>query len=398
MDLKAVEAEYAALCGWLFGQALPLWATCGVDRPTGGFFEKLGSDGVPIDDPRRARVTARQVFVFATAVKLGWKGDLAADMLAYALANLHRHYLKADGIVVPTVDAGGAVLRRDFDLYDHAFVLFALATACDARGGDAALDARAIALRETMTAGWGHPLGGFEESQPRSLPLKANPHMHLLEAALAWEVQSADKGWADMADMIAEMCLARFIDRKTGAQREYFSAEWEMMDSTPEDVVEPGHQFEWAWLLQRWGASRGRRDALVAAKRLAMIGETMGVDATRDLAVNELNADLTLRDGRFRLWPQTERLKAHSIVMATAADGAVRNVAAAQTIRAARGLRRYFDHPVPGSWWEHLGTDGLPYDRAEPARTSSLYHIIGAISEMRVQLDRATEKSGRLSP
>lgn len=398
MDTKTLDVEFSALRSWLFEQALPLWATRGVDSATNGFFEKLGADGTPIDEPRRARVTARQVFVFATALKLGWERDHASQMLDYALANLHRHYLKPTGIVVPTVAADGTVLRHDFDLYDHAFVLFALATASNARGGDPDLDARASALRDAMQAGWGHPLGGYEESRPRSLPLKANPHMHLLEAALAWEGQSTDGGWAGMADMIAELCLARFIDPNTGAQREYFAADWGMIDSAPQNVVEPGHQFEWAWLLQRWGASRRRGDALAASVRLAIIGESMGVDADQDLAVNELNGDLTLRDGRFRLWPQTERLKAHSIAMASASDSVLRNIAAAHAIRAARGLRRYFDHPVAGSWWEHLGVNGLPFDLAEPARTSSLYHIVGAVSEMHLQMARATAQSGHLMP
>jgi len=386
MILSELHAEYALLCDWLFEQALPLWAGTGTDRASGGFFEKIAPHGQPLDEPRRARVTARQIFSFAVAGQLGWKGDAAA-MVDYGLANLSRHHLPDTGIVIPTVSATGQVLRRDFDLYDHAFVLFALATVAAMRGGDAVLDARAGALRETMQAGWRHPQRGFEESVPRSLPLKANPHMHLFEAALAWKAVSGDRGWSQMSDSLAELCLARFLDPETGAQKEYFDGDWQALPA-PQDVVEPGHQFEWAWLLRRWGASRNRPDALAAAVRLVEIGEGSGVDPVQDLAVNTLNADLSLRDGVFRLWPQTERLKAHASAMADAPDAQSRDRAAALATRAARGLRRYFVHPVAGSWWEHLGQDGQPQDPQEPARASSLYHITCAIHELGQQLQR----------
>ncbi|WP_134682449.1 AGE family epimerase/isomerase [Paracoccus ravus] len=385
MSFAALRLEYDLLRDWLFVDALPLWAGTGTDRETGGFFEKLTEKGVPLDDPRRARVTARQIFSFATADRLGWQGD-GAGMVEYGLANLFRHHLPPQGIVVPTVSADGQVLRRDFDLYDHAFVLFGLAAATEMRGGDAALAARAADLRDAMVAGWSHPQAGFEESQPRSLPLKANPHMHIFEAALAWEELSDDPGWAALSDNIAELCLERFLDPNTGALKEYFDGEWNALPM-PQDVVEPGHQFEWAWLLRRWGASRRRPDALSAAARLAEIGEGRGVDPAQDLAVNELNADLTLRDGLFRLWPQTERLKAHVSTFATATDSAIKAQAAEFAARSAKGLRRYFEHPVPGSWWEHLGLDGRPHDMTEPTRASSLYHITCAIGELGRHLD-----------
>jgi mannose-6-phosphate isomerase len=387
MSVSELRAEYEVLRGWLFNQALPLWAGRGTDRATGGFFEKLTPQGLALDEPRRARVTARQIFAFATAGQLGW-ADGADALVDYGLANLFRHHLLPEGIVIPTVAADGTVLRRDFDLYDHAFVLFALAAVAGGRAGDPAIAARAAMLRDEMTHGWGHPGRGFEEAQPRSLPLKANPHMHLFEAALAWEEASTDVGWRAMADMIAEMCLECFIDPGTGAQREYFDGDWQAIPLPPQDVVEPGHQFEWAWLLCRWGKLRNRPDALAAARRLTAIGEEKGVDPVQDLAVNELNADLSLRDGLFRLWPQTERLKAHASAMAMADDPVAREAAAARAARAARGLRRYFDHPVPGSWWEHLGLDGRPHDLTEPARASSLYHIVCAIAETAVQLER----------
>lgn len=382
--IAALEREFALLRAWLFEEALPLWTDRGLDRANGGFFEKLNPDGRPTVEPRRARVVGRQIYVFAIAGKLGWEGP-ADEMMRYALDRLFRCHLGvAEGMVISTVTAKGAPLNAGFDLYDHAFVLFGLAAAAARGETTAALAARSARLRDDMKAGWGHPLAGFEESNPRSLPLKANPHMHMLEASLAWMAVSDDPAWGALADEIAELCLARFLDPATGALREYFDGDWRLLDRPEDGVVEPGHQFEWAWLLRRWGHLRGRADALAAAGRLAGIGEGPGVCPVRHLAMNELNTDLSPRDGLCRLWPQTERTKAHALAMAQAPDAEGRDAFALQAAQAAAGLRRYFDHPLKGAWWEHLGLDGKPL--AEPARTSSLYHIICAINEIADQL------------
>ncbi|PYF07462.1 mannose-6-phosphate isomerase type 3 [Rhodobacter viridis] len=386
MRLRALATEIEMLTRWLLDRALPLWSETGCDPLRGGFHEKLAPDGTPVEEPRRARVAARQVYVFSVAARLGWPGDKARPMLDHALGFLFRHHLPEDGIVVASVTPEGRVLRADFDLYDHAFVLFALAEAGRVVSDPGPLAARARALRETMRQGWAHPLGGFEESQPPSLPLRSNPHMHLLEAALAWEEVSSDPGWSRMADALVRLSLAQFFDPQTGALHEYFDADWAALQSPPEDVVEPGHQFEWSWLLARWARRRGDVATLEKAHQLAALGERYGVDPAQDLAVNELNADLSVRDGRFRLWPQTERLKVHAQAMAMAPDPSGRAAAAALAARSARGLRRHLDHPLAGAWWEHLGRDGTAFDRSEPARTSSLYHIVCAIAEARDQL------------
>ncbi|MDP3898200.1 MAG: AGE family epimerase/isomerase, partial [Mesorhizobium sp.] len=243
---------------------------------------------------------------------------------------------------------------------------------------------RAAALRHRMRPGWAHPHAGFEETRPRSLPLKANPHMHMLEASMAWLEVAPGLGWEALADEIAELCLARFLTPGEGALREYFDGDWRPLAGPKESVVEPGHQFEWAWLLIRWGRWRQRPDAIAAARRLIDIAEASGVDLERGLAINELNADLTPRDSLARLWPQTERIKAFVALSMVAVDSEERTAAWGKAAAAAAGLRRFLDHPVSGAWWEHIGADGVPL--VEPTRASSLYHLTCAIAVMALGL------------
>ena len=374
----------AQLVDWLLNTAFPFWAQIGVDRTTGGFVERLTPEGQIIDDPRRARLVARQIYAFAAAERLGWNGP-AREIIRHGLDFLLTRMMDGPAIA-PLWRPEDATPQVGFDLYDQAFVLFGLAAAASAGERTEELAERARAIRQRMFDGWKHPVAGFEEASPRTLPLQANPHMHTLEAALAWSaVSDPDGGWAALADEIVELCLTRFLDPDTGALREFFDGDWNALTDAGQDVVEPGHQSEWAWLLIRWGLARGREDALIAARRLIAVAEGPGV-SDQDLAVNELSPDLTVRDGRHRLWPQTERIKAAVAEGWIASDDKARAAASARAERATHGLLRFFDHPVVGAWWEHLGSDGAPAH--EPTRASSLYHITCAALEL---IDSAPE-------
>lgn len=64
---------------WLFRQALPLWATVGMDRKFGGVQESLSLDAVGPSgvDFKRTRVTCRQLYVFSHAEIMGWSNARA---------------------------------------------------------------------------------------------------------------------------------------------------------------------------------------------------------------------------------------------------------------------------------------------------------------------------------
>ena len=112
-----------------------------------------------------------------------------------------------------------------------------------------------------------------------------------------------------LADELAELCLAKFLHPMNGCVCEFFDGDWNPMPGDDGRIAEPGHQFEWAWLLARWGRMRGRDDALMSAKNLVLLGERHGVDPARGVAFNEIWDDLRPKDRNARLWPQTERIK-----------------------------------------------------------------------------------------
>ena len=372
----------AALRRWLTDQALPTWATIGVDRQSGGFFEAIDLQGRAVEAPRRTRVVARQTYVFATAARHGWMAGADA-LVDHGLAFLRQRLRRDDGSFASSVRPDGTLADARFDLYEQAFALFAFAAARRDRPDRAALHDEAAALLRALRAHWRHPQAGFEEAAPRTLPLRSNPHMHLLEAALEWAevAEPHDRAiWVDLADELAQLCLAHFIDRESGALREHFDGDWQPMPGASGRVVEPGHQFEWGWLLMRWAARSGDGAALAAAQRLIAIGEAHGVASARGVAVNALDDTLRTTDANAKLWPQTERIKAWHASLAHATDAPAQAAARAHLHDAITGLTRYLLPAPPGLWHEVMDTHGdfVPQD----CRASSLYHIVCAIDTL----------------
>lgn len=350
---------------WMRFNALPLWATVGVAED-GGFHEAIDGAGAPVGDFRRARVQARQAWVYSVAGQAGWAGPwrrLVEDSLARFEATNHR----PDGLYRTRVSAAGEVLDDAASLYDQAFVLLAFAAAAQSGVQPEQMQARAEALRRALS---GLALSGGGWREDAGHPFQANAHMHLLEACLAWETLTPGGEWGAMADTIVDLARRAFIDPEGGFLREFFEADWRPSPGEAGRLVEPGHQFEWAWLLTRWGRARGDDWSVGAARRLYESG-LCGTSPGRGVAIDELDDQLAIRSDRARLWPQTEWLKAALILEADLPPG--------EAARALKGLRVYLE--PTGLWKDKLDADGSFVD--EPAPASSLYHIAAAWVQLR---------------
>jgi len=353
---------------WLREQALPLWWQNGADRKEGGFYELLDLDGTPPDSFRRARVQGRQSYVYATAGTMGWNGPWR-EAAPHGLNYLIRRYRQSDGQFCTLVSATGEVLDTTTKLYDQAFALLAMASVSKVLPQRTDLKEMAHALFARIKEVRSNPAGGFAETGPK--PFLSNPHMHLFEALLAWCAVEPGSLWDEEADRIAHLCRSKFIDAEGGFLREYFDAAWNPAAGEDGHVVEPGHQFEWAWLLARWSALRGVPEARQQALRLFEHG-LRGIDPARDAAIHAMNDSFAVTVPTARLWAQTERIKA-ALILAQPGDERFTG----EAIKGARTLWRYLETPVAGLWRDRFEPDGR--FALEPAPASSFYHIICCI-------------------
>ena len=383
----ALAGEIDGAVEWLKRSALPIWIDVGHDAETGGFFERINLDGTANrNDNRRARVQPRQVYCYA----VGGDKDAPASWHAAtttAFAWFEQVYRRSDGFYGSLASPTGTLLDDSFDLYNQAFALFAMAQMAQKFPHRAReMEDKARALLAGLKVTYAHQLGGFEEGDPVKLPLCSNPHMHLFEASLAWEAIAGDAApWIALADEIARLALTRFIDAESGALREFFDHDWRPYPGDKGRIVEPGHQFEWAWLLARWSASRDNAAAMKAATRLFDIGARHGLCPSREVAIMGLFDDFTISDPMARLWPQTEWLKA-AILLAKVGSPADREGYLAQALQAIRALKKFLATNVIGLWFDKMRPDGSFIE--EPAPASSFYHIVCAILEADTVLRR----------
>jgi mannose-6-phosphate isomerase len=365
---RGIVSEAAALRRWLFDIALPLWWNVGADRVRGGFHDAIDQNGIPAARPRRARSIARQAFSYAEAGRLGWNGPWRAAA-QHALEYLEKHFIRADATVVSSVALDGTVYDGSFDLYEQAFALLAFASGKRQSGEAERWRRHAVALREELLRCYEHPMGGFLEDCAGRLPRRSNPHMHLLEAALAWMVVDDDPAWRKMADGIALLCLKRFIDPASGALREFFAEDWSPAAGIEGRICEPGHHYEWAFLLDRWARLTARRRP-EQVSQLIVFADTRGLDPKRAVVINSVLSDGGAHDQVARLWAQAERARVYLAEQRTESD----------LTAAIRGLWRFLATPEPGLWFDQLTAEGRLV--VEPARATSLYHVIGVIAEL----------------
>ncbi len=374
LPMSSANSAADLLRNWAVHWALPLWASAGFDGIYQRFEERLALDGKPIVDvPIRLMVQARQVYSFGVAAKRQWYSG-ARDLVEKAYVGMVRDYYKADGADgwVFSIHREASVADGKRDLYAHAFVLLAIASYVEVVGRQ---DALALA-EKTLTYLDHHmraPNGaGYIEALPTSDTIRRqNPHMHLLEALLAlWQV-SGERSYLARAQEMFDLFRERFFRPIHGVLGEYYDERLDPAAGEAGKIVEPGHHYEWIWLLRRYAAASGENvqsfvDALYAH------ADRNGFAANR-LIVDELFVDGRVRVPTHRVWPMTEAIKANVVEGLNGRAEALEKVAEL----AANLLASFLvSHPA-GGWLDRLDETGKPAAEFMPA--STLYHIMCAL-------------------
>lgn len=363
---------------WNREQALPVWASQGLDRVQGRFFERLDRSGRPLAVPHRAMVQARQIYVFAHAAELGWL-PAGAVLAEAAMASLRRDYCD-DGAEVASVafsiePRSNRQVSATRDSYTHAFVLFAIAHLYRLTG-----DPKLLALAGRIAAFVGRDMvdpvhGGVVDALSAGGNAKRqNPQMHLLEAYLALEGAAPGRGWLERADTLVTLFYDRLAKAEHGVLLEHFAHDWgKHPDPAMGAVFEPGHHYEWVWLLDRHAQLSGRDHrawSAVLHRAAAKHGH-----APNGLIFDEVHAGGEVAKPSHRLWPHTEAIKA-AAVRHRGGDG----LAIGDAGRMAAVLKTHFlDAPFAGGWTDQIAPTGEPLVDYVPA--SSLYHLFLAATE-----------------
>lgn len=386
--MNAVTASPQSNKRWLLGHVCPYWQARIVDDG-GGFFEGLSESGEAIASPVKSILNqARLTYVFSHAAMLEGNKSFRRT------ASHGFDYLQHAGPDTGSFEgwhrsrtAEGGIADSACDTYDQAFVIFAMAWYYKASQHQQALQLAGQAwefLEQRLADKRG---GGFFEEYPETgkLPRRQNPHMHLLEALLAMHAATGEPCWLDRASRIIELFKRIFLDTDTGSLGEYFEADWSVATGAPGLLREPGHQFEWVWLLGQYlrqSNGESRVDSTVLEKysvQLFKFGSRHGLDPHGPLAglvFDAVDAAGTPLATSKLLWPQTEYIKACIARFEATQDAAYKLCAAEHMML----MRKHFFRSDGANWVNHVSRDGTHLVRQTPSRV--LYHLFLAASEL----------------
>jgi mannose/cellobiose epimerase-like protein (N-acyl-D-glucosamine 2-epimerase family) len=367
------------------------WTGPGWDAARQGFHERLTAELTPAPGfaHRRLHLCARQLYVLARAPAVVG-AEVPAGLTQAVFETLVRRFRDpVHGGFFARLDLDGAPLDRRKDLYGLAFVLFGLAAYRAATGDDTARDVARQTLQEiqqhmAVAGGWFAAI--TDEDWAGGEPaLVQNPHMHLFEACLAQEHVDADPRWREAADALRRLFDRHLYDKALKMLGEFFDDS----GNPPPDhdyVVEPGHQFEWAWLLFAHAARRGTAPP-AAAGDLIDTAVAFGTDPEHGGIWDRMNAAGEILDENKRIWPVCEAIKAHAARWRAFGQEADRTA-----------LRSWLDflqrHYLlrDGRWHEHLTRERQPFPGVGMPGTTP-YHLLMMAEEALPVLEGSAQQS-----
>lgn len=364
------------LVQWGKDVVFPFWSERAWDGQNLNFYEALDLKGDPIMDMRRrVRVQARQVYVFARIHHEGWMQTL--PIAERGMARLKEIAWEADGVPgwSHLIHPDGSIASPVRDLYDHAFLMLALAGMITATGEQQYRDLARQTL-DFIDGRMRSDHGGYVESIGGPLsPRRQNPHMHLFECFLALFDATGDQIYLDRANEMRSLFDRFFFDPETGVLCEYFGDDLSPAKGEYARIAEPGHLAEWVWLLSEHTRLTGGelpREADLLYERV----NSIGIAPRTDALAARISADGEMLDEGSRCWMQTEWIRAACVKLRHGFSDATRPV----NFACSALLNHHLRPSIAGGWVDAIDARGNQVSKDIPA--STLYHFVGAVAEM----------------
>ncbi|MDH0746649.1 AGE family epimerase/isomerase [Pseudomonas sp. GD03842] len=353
-----LSAMFARVQQHFTGVIVPLWQGPGWNPDLALPYEALDAQHRPLPPQRyRAMACARQLFLFSSLIDDPRFPDARTRAAALFRSLQHHFHDSEHGGWFYSIGPDGVPLDRRKDLYTHAFIIFACAhywAKVREPLVESVLNAALHVVAERFADGDGLYESVLDEDWALlgAGPLQ-NPLMHLAEAFLATLEVREDTATLAALDALADSMQRRFIDADKGVMLE-------RPLGSEDNWSEPGHQFEWFYLLE--SSDRLRGTALHRSLNTAFDhAEAQGVDPVTGAVVASLEVDGQVKDGTQRIWAQAEYLRALTL----------RPHSEPLLARQLAALQQRFLHA--GGWNECLDSQGRVSRSDMPSTTP--YHL-----------------------
>lgn len=322
---QGIHSTIQSLHARLLHRWCPKWFEAFSDQDLGGFYERLGKGFQPILMGQRRLVTqCRQLSIYSH-ISLNGNKDFQRYIKEKFEFILSRYHDPKTGLWHFALDDAGNVKDRDCDLYALAFVIFSFShyycATKDERAKKAAADVLNLILtkfRVSGQSGYVEALSG--EGVPLPRMRRQNPHMHLLEACLFAYETWQDQAYQSVADEMVSLFDEFFFDSDNDALYEFMTSG---LDPHPDkrEHLEPGHYFEWVWLLKKHAIMKGRADMHdKICMQLLSFANKHGWDSLYGGIFDTVDGNGRLVADSKRIWPFCEALKANALMLNAAED------------------------------------------------------------------------------
>lgn len=321
------------------------------------------------ESSRRVRVQGRQIWAFAKAYSLGY-GEHLLPCSIEAWQCVKKEFKHKDGGFIHSVTVDGEPLNAHRYLYEQTFLLLGLSALYGATKDDEYIK-EAHNLYGWINEELAAEEGFYTSAENKQEARQQNPHMHLFEALMALFEETKDSYWLKEAEKIHSLFCKYFFDNEHRLLREFFTGDWKSYDKEKGHSVEPGHNYEWVWLLHLYNRLSGTSSSEIQSLY------DFGVKGT---SLDGLGYDECFPDGKLiratsRMWVQTEALKANITQYELYGDSLYLD-------RMEQIIDNLFAYYLfdDGLWGDQLDADKNELSKVTPATT--LYHLFLAFIEV----------------
>ncbi|ODS10546.1 AGE family epimerase/isomerase [Vibrio scophthalmi] len=366
--MNSLEDQILRCRHWLTHHALPIWLTS-QDNQSGLFAEGIMYNGELFDSNQiRFRVQPRQAYVYSHATLLGFiDANQSIDRVIKqgfdTFGSIKTGYRFS---TAPSEESGS------INLYEQAFSLLGFAWYYRLNRDNSSFECMEATYQFIVEHFYDPIEGGFFLTLGDKTKKSQNPHMHLFEALMVCFEHTNDSVWLERASNIYQLFTDHFL--RDGHLTEFFNRDF-TLDNDIGDNLDPGHHYEWIWLLNHYQKLSGT-NVDVAVNKLNQFATQFGHN-TNGLVRDEILASGEPLRVTSRLWCQTEYLKA-TIALWERDPTSVRRT---EISRAVEQIFTYFLNPASsGLWIDQVDECGGVCNEHSPA--STFYHIFLAFSEV----------------
>ena len=295
---------------------LQYWLNNTIDKKREGFYGRIDENNkVDVDAPKGAVLNARILWSFSAGYLHNPKQEyLDAAHRAFQFITKYLIDREDDGAYW-SVTAEGKPHNTEKQLYGIAFILYGLSEYYRASKNEAAKHEAIVTYTTMLEHGHDKEYGGFWEGFDRQWkkPMEVgyrksmNTHLHVIESFANLYLAWPDGGLKEQIRQLLIIFADKIIDNKTGHQRLFFDARWNVV---PPEIESYGHDIEAAWLLLESAMIIKDEQMIKRFKDLSMkltLAGRKGVDKDGGMWY-ELHIHDKKLNSQKHWWPQSEAM------------------------------------------------------------------------------------------